>query len=533
MSLIPTLRSPGRATERAVWHRLILALGHLAIAIALTWPLAMRLDRLALGTESSTTVPAFNAWTLAWTADRVPHLLDGWWDAPIFWPTDGAFARSETQLPTGVIAWLFDIVVGDPIVSYGLTLLIVMALNGIVVAWLATQLGAAQSIAWCVGVLAQASPYVAHELGVIQLVGLWPFAGTLAFVLRWAARPSGPNALGTGVFAALTALSCGYYGAYLIVPFATLPIVLARDWPPLRQVVRDAAIAGATAVALAGPVLLGQAQRTSGLGWNRSTVVASSASWSDWLPSGPWWPGWVVVVFSAAGLWIGRRQPAIRWLAAIAVVCVVGSIGARLSILGWRPWWSIADRIPGFDRMRSPFRFAGIAHLVLAAMTAPALGALWAVRRSAAVAAALVATALFPSAGRLAPGRTPSTATTFLASTADRAPVVALPFASSGRTSSFEATTDEMLDGLEHGHPLVNGYTGFFPDSDRDLRRTLRGFPDGDSVGALCDRGVRWAVVDRTWLVEQRRSRLAAFDISVVFDGEESLVIQLPVAPCT
>ena len=362
--------------------------GHLLVAVIATWPLAVRMGHVPIGEETAPTVTLFNTWTLAWTAERLPHGLAGWWDSPIFWPIEGAFARSEPQLPTGVLFAFFDLLVG-PFAAYSLVLLSALALNGIVVAQLARSLGAARGAAWCVGALAQMMPFVARELGVLQLVMVWPTAATLTFIVRWSRHQRRRDAALIGLFAALTALTCGYYGVYLIVPIALTPLLYTG-----RAAVRPAwsVIAGATAIAVsvfavvAAPVLIGQAQRTSGEGWQRSTVESLSASWSDWLPGGAQWPGSVIAPLGVAGMWMGRRRPEIRWLAAIAATALLGSIGARLSILGWRSWWTIADRLPGFDRMRSPFRFAMLVQLALGTGATPALDALWRRRRYLALA---------------------------------------------------------------------------------------------------------------------------------------------------
>lgn len=50
-------------------------------------------------------------------------------------------------------------------------------------------------------------------------------------------------------------------------------------------------------------------------------------------------------------------------------------------------------------------------------------------------------------------------------------------------------------------------------------------------MNELESRGVRWAVVDRTWLVDRRRARLDDFDIAVAFDRDDVVVIKLPVEP--
>ena len=102
-----------------------------------------------------------------------------------------------------------------------------------------------------------------------------------------------------------------------------------------------------------------------------------------------------------------------------------------------------------------------------------------------------------------------------------------LPTARSGRVADFESTVVAMLDGLHHGHPLVNGYTGLFPDGEREFRSSFRGFPDDASVAQLRERKVRWAIIDRRWLVESRRSRLSDYSMTIVHTDADVVVVEL------
>lgn len=521
--------------------------GHALLAVLLTWPLALHPHRIPLGTERARTVPLFNVWTLAWTADRLDDGLRGWWDAPIFWPNRGSFALSEPQLPTGVLFAGLRAVAGDPFVAYNLVLLALLTANGIAMGALARALGAERRVAFTAGALAQALPYSAHELGVLQLLAQAPLVATLAALIAWRDAPRLRTAAAVGAFAALTALSCGYYGILLTIPIGMAAVLW---WGPRRPAGRDvlagALVAGGIVVGAALPVLLMQARRTAGFSWSRTTVAALSATPAQFAPAGPWWPGWLVVPLALAGLWCGRRRPAVRWLAVTATLAAAASFGPRLSLFGWRPWWSAVALLPGLDRLRNPTRFVALFQLALVALTTPALRALvdrverWAAgagrsahprRATGAFLAAvtLCAVLAFPTDRRSAPTPAlPSDAARFLATTADREPVVALPFAASGRVADFEATTVAMLDGLHHRHPLLNGYSGFFPDGERALRRQLQGFPDAASLAALRDRDVRWAVVDNAWFAAGPAAGVAADGrITVVFRGERSSVLRL------
>ena len=96
-------RDPGVA--RGSGPSLAALLAYLVLAVAATWPLARNLDdTLPLGTEPVASVPLFNLWTLWWNADRALHLGADYWDAPIFFPAESAFAFSEAQPTTVVVA---------------------------------------------------------------------------------------------------------------------------------------------------------------------------------------------------------------------------------------------------------------------------------------------------------------------------------------------------------------------------------------------------------------------------------------------
>ena len=71
-------------------------LGFVALAFAVLRLPPGRLGAgIAAGTEPCDTVPLAMAWTLGWSFDRFDAGLSGYWDAPIFHATPGAFALSE------------------------------------------------------------------------------------------------------------------------------------------------------------------------------------------------------------------------------------------------------------------------------------------------------------------------------------------------------------------------------------------------------------------------------------------------------
>jgi hypothetical protein len=75
--------------------------------------------------------------------------------------------------------------------------------------------------------------------------------------------------------------------------------------------------------------------------------------------------------------------------------------------------------------------------------------------------------------------------------------VAMLPPNMSGKTKDYVDTTVYMLQGLRHGHPIVNGYSGFFPPASDHMVDALREFPSTFCLDALRQTHVRYAVVDR------------------------------------
>lgn len=107
----------------------------------------------------------------------------------------------------------------------------------------------------------------------------------------------------------------------------------------------------------------------------------------------------------------------------------------------------------------------------------------------------------------------------------DGEPVVWLPFAPGRSTQDFVPTVDAMLAALDTGHPLVNGYSGFFPRDHADRRERLAGFPDSASLDALASWDVGYAVVDRAWFAEGERAAAARRAGLVVVEEDESAVL--------
>jgi hypothetical protein len=554
----PAPKAPPPALLERPW--VLLAI-YAALAVAVTWPLAAHITgSMTYGTEPVTTVPLFNLWTLEWNQHQLGDLYRSYWDAPLFHPTSGAFALSEPQPLTGLvfapIAWLS----GNPVLGYNVIALLILMLNGYAGSRLARALGAAAAPAALVGALAVGLSFVAHQMGVLQLTAVFPLLLLIEAVVRWAPGGGRWPAARLGLWLAVTFLTCGYYGLFAVVCIGPVTLVLARRSWLSRERLVDLAVAGAVFAVLALPMALGQANITSEYERSEDTIAGLSAGGREFWQledetNGasvvPWlrdlnnghglYPGTGLLLLGAAGLLLGSRDPGgsvsrgsslldekRRPLFLFLGVCLawVLSRGLKLSIAGFKPYDVVRTVVPGFDELRSPFRFAVLAELFLLGLAAYGLDALWhwrwrrlpegLLRRLAGpvlagtlVALTVVEVGTMPVDLFEVDQATPEwvewlededRAVWAANDGPDDRPVLALlPFPPNGRVASYETHVRFMRHVLEADATTVNGYSGLFPDEYHNLDAALRDDPAGRGADLLREYGVDYLVVAASW----------------------------------
>jgi hypothetical protein len=544
-ALIDTTQ-PAASVARRAWPAATFA----ATALIVTWPLALHIgSHLPLGQLHSTTVPLFNLWTLEWNADRLMHGYAGYWDAPIFYPVRGAFAFSEPQAATGVVFAALQAVCGS-IAAYNLTLITWLTLNGVAAQRLLGLAGTSRLAAWAGGVLAVALPFSLKELGVLQLTALFPPIFALAELCVLLRAPAWRPVLRLGVWLALTLWTCIYYALFLSLFMALgLIVVLAtarvRLWR--APLIGSGAIALSIAVIAAAPLATVQrgalAQRVrSDKSVHRGSAYAENyamlppnalgAHVEPWFSGGEGkrnlYPGSVLIALAVTGVVSERRGKRRRfvWLcASCALLAALLSFGTRFGVLGVRPYTWLERGWPGFAQLRSPYRFAAFAQVFVLALAGFGLERLararWHVRgRPVAAWCVVLATVLLgmlevtPFGGNLA--RFPLEALNeswvdWLRAQPDGA-VAMVPPERSSAARDYEPIAVAMLQGLRHGHPIVNGYSGFFPPRSTALASALRRLPDPTSLAYLERFDVRYVVVDRAWLAAREAAAHARAD---------------------
>ena len=535
-----------------------------AVAIVLTWPLVGRLtNEIPLGQEPTPTVPYFNLWTLRWNAQQLAHGYSDYWNAPIFAPSRASFARSEAQPLTGFVFAILRSVCED-VAAYNLITIGFLALNGVAGVAIARRLGATAAPAALAGIVAQSLPFVFNQFGVLQLVCVFPMLFAFERLIAYQRSRKLSAALGIAVWFVVCDLTSGYYAVFLAIALACAVPIMAVGVVPWKQLARDVGACALLTALLLGPYAISQSRHTSDAAWSRQTVTALSMQFGDYRDHaggsfGLWlWendandngllesPGTYLTGLGIAGLVIAirRRQ---RRLATAVVITAAGalllSMGFHLSILGWRPYEMIFEHIPGFERLRSPFRFSVVVQVALLVVAPLTLHALWQWRRSLGRALAIAVTVLAVvetgSIGRsatqargfaqLATTRVPDVATydwvKFLRRS-EAGTVAMVPFAARGSAGHFADTTVAMSAALEHGHPLANGYTGLFPTDFDPLWRAMDDVASRCGVQQLQARGVRYLVIAHDWFTDSSHAELNDLGFARVFEGTSRSVYE-------
>jgi hypothetical protein len=253
-----------------------------------------------------------------------------------------------------------------------------------------------------------------------------------------------------------------------------------------------------------------------GLSWPLDEVARFAATWRDYLASGSriHWALWSHRFVDLTSLFPGVIGLALVGVAVVAgtaftdararMCLAFGVAGVLLSLGPALPGYATLDRVvPLLQGIRGVARFGHLALIAVAILAGFGIADLR--RRSMPRGAAVVwavsvgAVALVNLEALRAPlTYRPFTGipATYTRLAAERdAVVIEFPFYPPGLVF-FNGTY--MLNSTRHWKPLVNGYSGFIPDSFAEHYAAFRGFPDARSLAALRRAGVTHAVVHAT-----------------------------------
>jgi hypothetical protein len=515
----------------------------------ITWPLIVNLNTgLPKGTETVATVPLFNLWTLKWNMDRIFYLYQGYWGAPIFYPTQNTFALSDPQPLTGLIFTLAHILTGNSVISYNLILLLALTLNGLGAMFLLSKVGVVTGPAFLGGLLALGLPYITNELGVLQLTMLFPvfFAFSALILGGWIGTTYLLSSyyfvylsvfllLGVAFFLqkkfltvkSLRNLLCGVLLAGVIVlPFLTVQLQVIEQHPRSTERIRKTSAESVDYVRL----------HSNTWGYKTAFWLRTEGGSKHYL-----YPGTGFFLLAIFGFVIGRRGSARWWI----YYCTTGvllafflSLGLKLSFGGFQPYEFLRECLPGFRQLRNTHRFAGFIQMFMVGIAGFSIMSIWCWRGAIGplLATALVVCSLLEVLAvpvqiyRMPDGLTEAKWIQALRELPP-GPVAMLPFPESGRSSLYEPITLSMLQGLEHGMPLINGYSGLFPKSYKKLREKMKTGLTGRNLRQLQNQGARYIVIEVDWITnsgyEQLKEKNLHYELKLLYADPVKLIYEI------
>jgi hypothetical protein len=526
-------------------------------ALALTWPLALKLTtHVPLGSEPAEAVPLLNVWTIGWNGMSLGRGFDGYWDAPIFYPSRGTFSFSDPQPLTalpGALLWN-----RSPALAYNAVLLGYLTLNGFVTFRILQQRGVPFGPALVGGLFVEALPFATNERGVLQLQPLFGPVWAIGALWNLFERPSTLRSLSLGLALAVTFLTSEYF-ALLLVPALVVGGTLHLAQFRRPKTLRHLGLTAALAFALALPVALPQAEQLDAMGFQRSeSSFARTSAWpadyvnpslrlriAEVIPETNFhtnqrlFPGSLLTAVAIVALVFSMRSNrSRRWTLFLLITGGLGfalSLGSHLTIAGFSPFSAIHQAIPVLAYTRSPFRFAVLLQLAIALLAVEGVARLWARRQILAIFVAVLALleiAPLPERLEAVPSDQPLWVNAVMG--LKQPVVVHLPWAPERSASSFAQTTRWMIEALPHDMKLVNGYSGFFPTLNSQLRDLLEDFPNSHAIGALNALGVDFIVLHEN-LDSARQERIievgVAGQISELQIAGSTAVMRLPGGP--
>lgn len=548
---------------------------YIVAAVAVTYPLAFSLTS-RLGALQGAGDPYLNLWILgwalrAWTTDPSSVLSGRVFDANIFFPAEGTLAYSEHFLVQALALSPVYALTHNVVLCHNLLLIASIALSGLAMHAFVRAVTGSATGAYVAGLAWACWPYRTAHLLHIQLQALYVLPLVLLCLHRVMARRRWRDVAALAVSTALQVVVSIYYGLMTAVVLVVAAIALAiatGQWRSSRLWLRLAA-AGIVAAALSVPALLPYVRTQQGEGFGRTLSEAAphSASLQAYTQVPPvnllygrtglldprlpapgqrdrthvehqLFPGFVLLALSIVGAIRNFRSDA-RPLVMSSLGLLIAGVVLSLGPEGFRTLYAaLHDNVFGFQAIRAPSRFAVIAMLGMATLAALGMQSMIARAKARAITSVTVraralAGAIFLAAlcveylnaplPLVAAPRRHTQVGDWLAQEPTPGAVLYLPL-----TADLE-NTPFMVQSLEHGRPIVNGYSGQRPAFFSSLVDSLADIPSPTAFTALHEFDIRF-VVSRESLAGAGNERSPLIERARLPDGIVYEVQWTPVA---
>jgi hypothetical protein len=484
-----------------------------ALAVFHTWPLASDPETWCHNLNSDTVL---NEWTLAWVAHQIAtdpvHLFDG----NIFYPDRRTVAYSEHMLPQSLLVAPVLWGGGSPVLAYNLALLA----GFVFTAWAVFHVVRTWTGNWpaavAAGSLAAFNAYNLSKLAHLQALHVEFLPLALLVLDRLLRAPRLRHAWSLALWFTLQALTSGYWLVFSVVAMVAAFLVRPAEWIGRRflRVVPLLLLSSVLAVIALVPFLVPYwlVRTEQGLVRPLEEVTRWSAIPTDYLAtrsllhfgwSEPFvrgdslFPGFVGLALVVASLAsrVAFVDVRARMCLAIAAVAFCLSFGTAVPFYAW-----LYEAVPLLQGIRGAVRFGQLA-LVASALLG-GFGLAWLLSRihpsrlrTLAGVAIIVVVNAEAWRGPLPFMRFQGIPPIFetLAETPSGAVIAYFPMYS-GAEVHFNSRY--MLASTVNWRRMVNGYSGFTPQSYRRHVRALERFPEPATIDYLRNLGVTYVAVD-------------------------------------
>jgi len=481
------------------------------LAVLHTWPLVLHPGRYSLNYNADTQL---NEWILAWIAHQLPRAPLHLFEANIFYPAHDALAFSEPLVVPALMGAPLAWTGSSPVLVYNVILIAGFALTAFA-ACLVVETWTGSVLAGLVAGSAFAfNTHTLTRLAHIQGIHIYGLPLALLALERVIRGGSTKAAFALAGSLALLAYTSGYLIVFAAIMIDVVLIVRIKEWwPSLKSVAPKLALAAVVTAVVVAPVYLPYRRAAidqhmlrsldiikdysaTPLGYLASAGRIHGSTWSARFfkdPVDSFFPGFTVTALAVLAMFLAWRRDSpltrarVTMLVAMAVAGFVLSLGTATPVYGW-----LFTIFPPLQGLRAAARFGNLFLLGLALLAGIGLAA-WKPARWIAIAALVLVNA---EALRAPFTYTPFTGIPELYSmlAKEPGPVVLAEQPFFPRWAIFQ-NSHYVLASTAHWRPLMNGYSGYTPDSYQKYADAFWYFPEEWAIDAMKNAGVTHVMV--------------------------------------
>lgn len=308
----------------------------------------------------------FGAWGTsrnAWTLTHEPWNL---FDAEPCYPATNTLAFGNPMISLGVLGAPVRLLVGDPVLTYNVVVALVMMSSALAMFLLVRQWTGEPAAALAAGILFAFHPVALKGLHHLFTYDLSWIVWALFFGYRLLRDGRFSDALLLAV--ALVMQMGGSYYAALSGLIIGIPMGMWTVWCNRNRRFPAVPLGLAVVLVIIGGALIYLPFVNTGAELDSRVSLQTFAAWGDFLPGGPRFTGWWMLLLVAAAFAplpaglknLARWASNPRWalLAAALMVAVVTTGGAT----------NLVNLLPGFETIRVPLFLSRGTHLALSAL---------------------------------------------------------------------------------------------------------------------------------------------------------------------